>query len=149
MVLLRSPSAQALKNATCLTPGKAVLARKEVVHHDESGGWLFFNRRIRKFVVRAPLFETKKKFARACLYLKNFPVIYFFWKTLPDILVSGSCFIRSKKHYLSTKIPNIFRITADQLHPLNDEKYILCKNDYLDFLSGLRPILAGYRREWV
>ena len=38
---------------------------------------------------------------------------------------------------------------ADQLHPLNDEKYILRKNDYLDFLSGLRPILAGYRREWV
>ena len=61
MVLLMSPSAQALKNATCLTPGKAVLARKEVVHHDESGGWLFLNRRIRKFVVRAPLFETKKK----------------------------------------------------------------------------------------
>ena len=53
MVLLRSPSAQALKNATCLTPGKAVLTRKEVVHHDESGGWLFFNRRIRKLVVRA------------------------------------------------------------------------------------------------
>ena len=40
-------------------------------------------------------------------------------------------------------------MTADQLHPLNDEKYILRKNDYLDFLSGLRPILAGYRREWV
>ena len=93
--------------------------------------------------------KLKKKFACACVYLKNFPVIYIFLKTLPDILVSGSCFIRSKKHYLSTKIPNIFRITADQLHPLNDEKYILRKNDYLDFLSGLRPILAGYRREWV
>ena len=83
------------------------------------------------------------------VYILKFPCDFFFENVTRYFCSWIPGFIKSKKHYLSTKIPNMFKITADQLHPLNDEKYILRKNDYLDFLSGLRPILAGYRREWV
>ena len=51
---------------------------------------------------------------------------------------------RSKKHYLSTKIPNMFKITADQLHPLNDETiHSLLKTTILIFSRACAPYWPG------
>ena len=72
------------------------------------------------------------------VYVFKISLWYIFFENITRYscsLIPG--FIRSIKHYLSTKIPNIFKITADQLHPLNDET-VHSSQERLSWFS-LRP----------